>query len=127
MDELNVRLEEMIQQGTSQMSKKKIDEKSVDPEEVFTSDQPYQKSTPQRMRRRRKRQGLEIQRYSNTRKQYSIMTLPSGLLLISFILVYLYPYTLLGVFGVFMCLFVGFKYFILWLNELSDEIMKIFK
>ena len=138
MDELNIRLEEMIQQGTSQMTKQKIDEKNAeevrpldinveDSQTSHTTKTYKRESIASRRRNRRAQKPMEVQRYNSTTKQYAIMTLPSGLLLISFILIYLYPYTLIGVVSVFMCLFVGFKYFILWLNELSDEIMKVFK
>eukprot|EP00835_Amoeboradix_gromovi_P000530 NODE_18_length_40692_cov_0.469183.p23 type:complete len:123 gc:universal NODE_18_length_40692_cov_0.469183:12568-12200(-) len=122
MDDLNSRLEAMIHQGTSQVTKSKLDEKSPE-------DEPKRPNISNRRPRRvRKTPPLEVQRYrNNVKTQYAIMTLPSGLLLTSFILIYLYPYTLVGVFAVFMCLFIGFKYFILWLNELSDEIMKMFK
>ena len=122
MDEMNLKLEEMIQQGTTQMGKAKLDEKI----DIKLKHQTATKT--KRVRTKRTLRETGIQRYQEPKmKQYAIMTLPSGLFLLSFIMVYMYPYTLMGIFAIFMCLFVGFKYFVLWLNELSDEVMKMMK
>eukprot|EP00834_Sanchytrium_tribonematis_P001094 NODE_23_length_42016_cov_0.755803.p32 type:complete len:130 gc:universal NODE_23_length_42016_cov_0.755803:10155-9766(-) len=129
MDELNHKLEEMIQQGTSQMSKKTEGEDQVNVKNVNTIKNETKKEIRFEMKSRRKRRyTTTIDTYQPRRQRnYAIMTLPSGLFLVSIIMVYLYPYTFMGLFGVFVCLLFGFKYFLTWLNELTDEIIKSLK
>ena len=116
----------MIHQGNAQMGKARVDEKMDTIE--GTPRRPARQTRKSAVNpKRRNGVPMAMERYNGMPKQYAIMTLPSGLILVSFILVYLYPYSLMGIVGVFMCLFVGFKYFILWLNELTDEIMKMLK